>query len=62
LRISQTPGNAITIVFFEYTWVGIAETSMDLGISIEIGISHAYNVIDRRFAVKTGIDSCTNAA
>jgi hypothetical protein len=30
-------------------------------ISIEIGISHAYNVIDRRFAVKTRIDSCTNA-
>jgi len=30
-------------------------------ISIEIRNSQAYNVIDRRFVVKTGIDSCTNA-
>jgi len=30
------------------------------GISIEIGISHAYNAIDIRFPVKTGLDSCTN--
>jgi len=31
-------------------------------ISIEIRVSHAYNVIDRRFVIKTEIDSCTNAS
>ncbi len=28
---------------------------------LKSGASRAYYVIDRRFAVKTGIDSCTNA-